>query len=231
MISRAFTVSRNMETTAIYGWGSSGTNIDTHLIKRSEWGAVAYLSKSNYGQDTNEIWINPSDTYTTGCAGDSLNSAQTTGCLRTYDTPNGGNASTTGNIYGAYDISGGASEFSSAYLDTNNSSLSTGTDVVNADDKYKNKYAIGSVDNAANNYIAAINQKGDAVYETSNSSADASSWFGDTSWMISSPIPFLACGGRSYNGATAGAFYFQVAYGAEEYVISFRPVLLVNEGL
>jgi hypothetical protein len=117
-IGISFTVSRNMETNPVYGWGTSGERIDTHLIKNIEWGAVSYLSKSIYGQDTNEIWPNISYDYITGCAGDSGYGSGISGCLRSYETPNGQKASTTGTIYGVYDMSGGDWEQISAYVDS-----------------------------------------------------------------------------------------------------------------
>jgi hypothetical protein len=38
--------------------GTIGSGIDTHMMKNTEWGAVAYLFKSLYGKSA-EIWINP----------------------------------------------------------------------------------------------------------------------------------------------------------------------------
>ena len=39
----------------IYGLTSE---VDSHLIKNSEWGAAAYLGQSKYGLDTEYVWIN-----------------------------------------------------------------------------------------------------------------------------------------------------------------------------
>ena len=50
-LSRDLTSSQN-----IYGLESG--NADSHLMKNSEWGAVAYLSKSIFGLDTEDININ-----------------------------------------------------------------------------------------------------------------------------------------------------------------------------
>ncbi|HHT37818.1 MAG TPA: hypothetical protein GXZ95_00180, partial [Mollicutes bacterium] len=63
-----------METNSIFGWGTSGAGIDTHMMKNGEWGAVAYLSKSQYG-NPNEIWNISNKTYKTGCAGSSVNAS------------------------------------------------------------------------------------------------------------------------------------------------------------
>ena len=50
-ISKALTNSGN-----IYGLSSS--NSDSHMMKNSEWGAVAYLSQSKYGQNGTEMTVN-----------------------------------------------------------------------------------------------------------------------------------------------------------------------------
>ncbi len=92
-------------------------NVDAHLIKNTEWGAMAYLSQSKYGKYGNpdytgankEIYPNNCINYSTGIGGDSPHSLKTTATcgVNTYDTYNGMGASTTGNIYGVYDTVGG----------------------------------------------------------------------------------------------------------------------------
>jgi prepilin-type N-terminal cleavage/methylation domain-containing protein len=227
-IDSMFTASRKMEINTRYGWDNTGDNIDTHMMKNSEWGAVAYLSKSVYGKN-DEIWINPSDNFTTGCAGDSVSSGQTTGCLRTYDTENGMQASTTGNIYGIYDMSGGSWEYVPAYINNKNSRLiDFGNSVIQAPSKYKDVYTVGSIDTNVDNYALAINSKGEALYETSTLS---SSWYGDYSDMPTTYNPWFARGGRSTHGSYAGAFHFYSLYGGADSTISLRVVVLAGAGL
>ncbi|MGE5455598.1 MAG: immunoglobulin-like domain-containing protein [Ignavibacteriales bacterium] len=229
--SNMFTASRNMETNSRYGWGTTGTGIDTHLMKNIEWGAMIYLSKSIYGKNTEEIWINPANNYTTGCAGDSAISAATTGCLRTYDTINGVKASTTGNIYGIYDTSGGACENTSAYVNNGNANLTTfASSILNAAAKYKDVYTI-TTDDQAINYTNAINVKGDGVYEISSTGTGATAWFNDYAYMAYASLP-LFIRGRDYNlGGTAGAFGFSMSDGTVYTTVSFRAVLAVGTGL
>ena len=90
-------------------YGISSTT-DTHMIKNSEWGAVAYLSHSKYGSCSNgickEIGMNNNSNYITGC-GANAGSSESTSC-NSYETELGSSASTTENIYGVYDMSGGA---------------------------------------------------------------------------------------------------------------------------
>jgi type II secretory pathway pseudopilin PulG len=126
----AQTVCMNM----VNSGGSIGTttNLDTHQIKNTEWGAVAYLTQSVYGKNS-EVWINPygeTTTYKmktgyTGGSADSVNLPEGNASLVQYNTGNGLNASTTGNIYGVYDMAGGAWEFVAGYIDNGNSNLGT----------------------------------------------------------------------------------------------------------
>ena len=132
-VSNMFTVSRNMEKSNLYGWdiaegelqtdgtfSTDNNNVDTHMMKNTEWGAVAYLSKSKYGKETEEIWINPSSQYKTGFAGTGPSVGSESTCpgasCFAYNTEQGQQASTTGTVYGVYDMSGGAWEYTAAYL-------------------------------------------------------------------------------------------------------------------
>ncbi len=80
--------------------------LNSHMMKNDEWGAVAYLSKSKYGKETEEVWINPNSNRITGSAGNSVSASETTS-TNAYNTTNGQKASTTGNVWGVYDMSGG----------------------------------------------------------------------------------------------------------------------------
>ena len=133
---------RSMEmssNTANYGWTSE---VNSHLMKNSEWGAVAYLCYSEYGSVPK---TNGSGTYSgsyyydmytgAGVKGKTIENGvekfdegryetfteETYG----YNTELGEYASTTGNVYGVYDMAGGAWERVAAYLDNKNSYLNT----------------------------------------------------------------------------------------------------------
>ncbi len=109
-----------MQTTNYRYYGFSNNNYyDIHLTKNSEWGAAAYLSQSKYGKQGNddyqgankEIYMNNSENFTTGMSNASPYSSTMTEQF-TYDIPDKGyGASTTGNIYGIYDMAGGAYEY------------------------------------------------------------------------------------------------------------------------
>ena len=101
-----------------YGFSES---MNSHAMKNSEWAVVSYLSQSKYGKLGNrnftgsnkEVYQNKSEQYITGCSYGSPGNGNTDyGCQYTYDIEiNGTGASTTGNIYGVYDMSGGVLEY------------------------------------------------------------------------------------------------------------------------
>ena len=232
-VGTMFTACRNMEINNIYGWGTSGIGVDTHLSKNIEWGAVAYLSQSIYGKKS-EIWINPDSTYKTGRAGTSVSATSTTSTYSYNNTTYGVNASTTGNIYGIYDMSGGASEYVSGYNNVytdGNFSSWIGTSLYNADIKYKDTYV---------SYASCSTKKGDAVYETSsyNSDSQGTSWYKDYSYMYNNTtgpyyLQYLCARGGSYsNGTFAGIFAFSSGSGGTANINGgFRPVIAINSEL
>ena len=189
--------------------------LNSHMMKNDEWGAVAYLSKSKYGKQNEEVDINSDSSYYTG--GGSGNA---------YVTNVG--QSTTGTVHGVYDMSGGAWEYVAAYVNNGNSNLTNyGSSLVNGDAKTKNVYSKGSSDSRDNNYSANSGKYGDAVYETSaNGNSSSSSWYGDCSNFPYTSGPFFERGGNYNNGTGAGVFYFSnsngISYGGD----SFRPVLV-----
>ena len=70
-----------------------GINGDNHMIKNMEWGAIAYLSHSKYGTCTNGQCSNASSNSTNYTGGGTSNNYKTNV-----------SQSTTGNIYGVYDM-------------------------------------------------------------------------------------------------------------------------------
>ena len=202
--------------------------LNSHMMKNDEWGAVAYLSKSKYGKQNEEVWINNSGSYITGSAGNSASAGSNTGTTNDYTSTQGVKASTTGTVYGVYDMSGGAWEYVAGYVNNGNSSLTSyGSSLVNGDAKTKNVYSKGSSDNATDNYNANSSKYGDAVYETSaNGNSSNGSWYGDYSTFPNASYPFFRRGGICNDGADAGVFYFVYYNGVSNSNNSFRPVLV-----
>ncbi len=137
-----------------YGFNGAA---DSHLMKNSEWGAVAYLSKSQYGLGATDITVNninlnnstESVYAVTGCTSNSTTSGQrittietimgsdgtgttgntANGGVYTWDQLTGTTASCTGTIYGIYDLSGGAWERTTGYVANENGSLGNGRSI------------------------------------------------------------------------------------------------------
>ena len=118
----------------VYSWRSIQTsnahlnsynykrNLDSHMMKNTEWGAIVYLQQSKYGSQ-NEVRINNNSNYITGYSANNEPTCGYTGknepcniqcnddsCNSLYNTSIGYLASTTENIYGIYDMNGGAYE-------------------------------------------------------------------------------------------------------------------------
>ena len=102
------------QTGTTYGLG---INADSHMMKNSEWGAAAYLSHSQYGINS-EVRLNNNSNYTTGCGASEENGASSTSCEIAYAGVSSGSypQSTTGNITGIFDMSGGVWEFTMGVL-------------------------------------------------------------------------------------------------------------------
>ena len=190
--------------------------LNSHMMKNDEWGAVAYLSRSKYGKN-DEVTINSNSSYYTGG-----------GSGNTY--VNNGAQSTTGNVWGVYDMSGGAWEYVAAYVNNGNTNLTKyGASLVNSSDaRTKNVYTKASSDSYENNYQQNKGVYGDAVYETSTSGNGTTSWYSDYSRFPNADWPFFLRGGGYSLGSDAGVFYFGFNDGGGYSNRSFRPVLVAN---
>src|SRR5574344_3064957 len=100
-----FNAVRNVENTYASTYGVDATTIDTHMMKNMEWGAIDYLTSSIYGR-----YNNSTTCISSGCEVVINNQGYTTGCSSSGCgwATKGMSASTTGNVYGIYDRSGGA---------------------------------------------------------------------------------------------------------------------------
>ena len=145
-----------------------------------------------------------------------------------YNEAGGGNASTTGNVYGVYDMAGGAWEYVAGILSSYKSN-SGNYDFTNSD-TYPNKYFDwydGNSTDRNTNYKANTNKYGDAVYETSSSGASLTdSWDSSNSYFPNSINPVFLRGGPAFSGSYAGVFPFDNYTGKAVPNNSFRPVVL-----
>ena len=135
----------------------------------------------------------------------------------------------TGNITGVYDMSGGTNEYNAAYVNNGDSSLTTnGSNLVNAEARYKNVYTKGSTDGYQENYEANSEKYGDAIYETSTQGVGTTSWYSDYSEHFPyADRGFFIRGGYNNQSTGAGIFYFGRGIGTPVNSYSFRIVVPV----
>ena len=238
-MSNAYKASRDMKTNTTYGWAS--TSVDTHMATNLEWGAIYYLTLSTYGANTNEVYINNNQNYITGCAGDTASASPTTTCNNPYNSAMGVKASTTWNITGIYDTTGGAWDKTMAIYNNllSNSGFTT-TEYNNLPTYHITKYTTATanlLNGVGMNYD--VTAYGDGVYETSAganryngtawSGVDQGGWNAEFSYFpyVSAPW-FVRGGGFSYTTLTGlGAFGY--ADGSVSRNHSFRPIVSITK--
>ena len=234
-VNSIFTVCQNLTTS---GNSLENTrNIDSHMMKNTEWGAVAYLSRSVYGKN-GEVWNNPYYNNTTnyspitGLCGNTSNGKDnaTTDINKThkYNEIGGENASTTGNVYGVYDMSGGAWEYvAGIYMGgASNSDRSKLWDSNNS--KYVDKYT--NTTGSQSTYYGNTDKYGDAVYEISNSGkGNGECWDTSSSDFPIKDTPMLVRSGQAYYGNygnVVGVFGIYRKGGGASTSGSFRPAAI-----
>ena len=122
-------------------------NLNSHMLKNSEWGAVAYLTESKYGRNGTEVAMND-ESYITAMEDIVKSKLQ----------------SSTGNETGIYDLRGGATERVAAYLQ--GKSTSNGNSLVSETNKKFVTVYTGT--NESTDY-----KLGDATYETKKWHSDS----------------------------------------------------------
>jgi len=200
------TVKNFFET--LYNYNRS---LDSHMMKNTEWGAVAYLSHSKYGIGK-EIGINNYNGYMTGCGSAAVVEGKNySDTCDTYTTTNGVLASTTGNITGIYDMNGGAEEYVAGYrANTYGYSGFDATSIASYQDKYFDVYNEASEPTTYNYRIL-----GDATGEMGPFANYIGSWYGDSAYFVYSSLPWFYRGGYFRDSAAGGVFHFSRTFGAE----------------
>lgn len=177
---------------AIKGKGNS-----YHVIKNSEWGTISYLSHSKYGICSNMkcTEIDSNNTYISGKEGKD---------------------STTGNIYGVYDMAGSASEFVMANYTSNNSLALNNSN-------FKYNVTIPSTDYdlySGTNFIL-----GDATKEILLTQSSTGSWDNNYSIFIDKVNNWFIRGGMAGNEVGNGIFYYNATNDSPSEYITTRVVV------
>lgn len=241
-LESAFSFSRNMETKSLYGWGTSSNlqqdatfstdnnGLDIHLIKNSEWSAMAFLTHSKYGQGLQNIknYLTSYDDY----CGKSTTPQEVFNIAKTGQ-------STTNNAYGIYDTASTLWNWVSAYI--GDSSTTNLTILLTALPKYKDVYLAPEgvlLDHSNKNSVYSIfeNIKDAAIWETSVSGNESqTTWFSGCSnigMLVSGKYNQLIVRGAQYNGTNSiFAFGYGDATEASSLTRAFRPVIAVKTGI
>ena len=201
---------------ATYG---ESTNLNSHMMKNSEWGLTVYLAHSKYGTNKKKVEQNKSSAFYTGGT-NTVEEIYTTNKTQ----------STTHNATGVYDLNGGAYEYVASYVNNKNVNLETyggkiAGDIYGATEeeqststKYKTVYysSMNDIDIKEDYLIAGNKNKGDAVYEISSSTYNGNnsgSWFNACASFPNGSYPFFVRGG-TYVVTGAGSFSFYGNNGA-----------------
>ena len=236
---------------AVSGIKSNGHNlsiIHSYWLKNSQWGAVAYLSASDYGAGVGNVQINaayngpswwqdadgsnaaagitgcgPSadgstSTYLPTNQPSASNPAPTNPCEgHEYNTATGVLASTTNNVYGVYDMSGGAFEYvAGSYTTTAGQSSGSGIGTV-----IKPPYVDLYLNLSSASSCTWLTCGGAALYETWG-------WNGDNAYFVNSSYPWFRRGNSARDGAYAGVFASSNNNGNASSVLSSRAALVAT---
>src|SRR5574344_179191 len=169
--------------TAMYNYDRTD---DSHMMKNTEWGAITYLTYSVYGNKT-EIYNNNNSKRLTGCGGTARNTASSSICTNAYGSVSIYHQSTSGNISGIFDMSGGSWEYLAAHVDGYLGK--SGLDVSQYDSKY---FDIYPADSGFDTYTYRI--LGDATGEMGPFTNHHTAWWNEFNRFVSSAYPWIARG-------------------------------------
>jgi len=234
-VSTEFATSLLFSTNEVYGLSA-----ESRMSKNVDWGAIVYLSYSQYGIN-DEIRINNNSGYKTGCGASTTNAASSSSCEIAYGSgvstyPQ----STTGNIYGIFDMSGGAWEYQmGSYTNVTNDKYSGRCNIYNSG--YLGIYGdptYTGCDSSILSNTTGLDYPSSKYYKIYQSSGwnsnttnlgealgETSYWYKDYNYFVYATNPWFVRGGYYYNGVGAGGFNFNSTYGYAGGYISFRTIV------
>ena len=219
---------------------------DIHMQKNMEWGAVTYLSYSEYGKYGNYLYTGTnkrvyknnyytSSIYKTGYSEYSYNASSSTNNTVLYNDLTdlgsgkgykGAGASTTGTIYGIYDMNGGAYDRTMGNMVNSSGNFYSSSSGFSTSplEKYYDKYSY-STSNSGNPSVLR-SKLGDAIKEMTKGFSTTGSWEGSYRYMPISSSSWFVRGGSSDASARFGLSYSNYNDGAANNYYSSRPVLV-----
>lgn len=225
---------------------------DIHMQKNMEWGAVTYLAYSEYGKYGNSLytgtykrvyknnWYSSANsvyTYKTGYSGYSYNASSSTSNTVLYNDLTdlgsgkgykGAGASTTGTIYGIYDMNGGAYDRTMGNMVNSSGNFYSSSAGFSTSplEKYYDKYSY-STSNSGNPSVLR-SKLGDAIKEMTKGFTTTGSWEGSYRYLPFSSNPWFNRGGRSDSSAGFGLSGSNGDGGGANDYASSRPVLVCS---
>jgi hypothetical protein len=211
-VSNLYTTMKSLSN----GGGQAASNhnlssLESSMLTNMQWGAAAYLTESVYGTCTGTKGsavctaqpqinsVGSTSTYgaeQTGCGPQSAGSASSGTTCNYYNTTLGKLASTTQNIYGVYDMNGGAYEYTmgvtydtagtAPYYSTSGFAAGTMPDA-----KYYDIYTYGTTNTNAAAYTRG--KLGDATKEVVK--ASSSTWYGSYAYFPNDGDSWFVRGG------------------------------------
>ena len=212
-------------------------DLDSHMMKNTEWGSVAYLQHSQYGSQVN-VRINNNSAFITGYAGNeeptvgyNIGTSIAGNRIESTDLGKDGTytvnylntnsivASTTNNYSGIYDTSGSAWEYVMGY--TTSATTAGGNSSITS--LYSNFFSDSAYSKYFDKYTSTVNTNynnrilGDATGEMGpfgsekdpdGGTRNKSSWYKDYAHFAYSSNPWFVRGGNWIIGTSAGAFAF-----------------------
>ena len=238
-VGDSYAISQEIAKTS-YLYGLNSNNTDSHMMKNSEWGAIAYLAHSKYGRNGIEIVANTKNLNNK----DGKNIYAVTGYAGTQ--ANGTAASSTNNITGVFDLNGCLWEAVAAYISNGSDILTTNGNLLNPikssdstayqtnSTKYVTIYPFNESADTSNNNWSRYNELktlqygyGDSILETSSAGEGYTSWNNDHSEFAYLNRPFFIRGGSFGSQATnGGTFAFYSSDGSINHYMGFRVVLI-----
>lgn len=233
---REQTISVQFNTARNFSQYLTDSSLNSHMLKNSEWSAVAYLSQSKYGKYGNknytgsnkEVYINNSWELYTGMSSGSYTNQDNSfqynygfenGLLISEE--NGVGASTTGNITGIFDMNGGTYEYVMGYLSTASSTFGS-TSYYNyagftsaPESKYYDNYTSSTSSLACN---------GKSCY--GHGFDEVSGWYDDASDFLTVDNPWVMRGGVFDGGVSSGIFAYTATIGYSGAYATFRMALV-----
>lgn len=233
---------------------NDNNNIDIHMQKNMEWGAVTYLAYSKYGKYGNSLYTGTNKrvyknnwyqsassvyTYKTGYSGYSYNAAPSTTNVVLYNDLTdlgsgngykGAGASTTGTVYGIYDMNGGAYEYVMGNMVNSSGAFYSHSAGFTASPlaKYYDKYSYYSTKSLAQASVSR-GRFGDATKETTKGYVESTgSWEGSYRIFPYYGFSWSTRGGRASISSYSGINDLISLNGYSTIFNSSRPVLAVS---